>query len=70
MIIHTIVPPELLLQSMEMEENTEQLFIYQGIPVAAQPLNNMEWKITKVMSTDPEHYLHEQIYPGATMRIW
>lgn len=70
MILHTIVPADLIFQSSEIEETSEQLFLYQGIPVACQPLNSQEWQVTKIMSTNPEHFLHDQIFPGAIMRFW
>lgn len=71
MILHTIVPGELIFQSAEVsEESSEQMFMYAGIPVAAQPLNNEVWQVTKIMSTDPNHFLNADIYPGATLRMW
>ncbi len=69
MILHTILPQELIFGSEMMECKEEYLFSVDGIPVLCEPVNSFEMRITKLLSTDPNHYLQSNLYPGAILSL-
>lgn len=70
MILHTIVPKEVIYQNEFESVTNEMMMSYEGIPVMVQQINNYQVQISKIMSTDPQHYLHTKCYPGAIISIW
>ncbi|MCU9612047.1 YlzJ-like family protein [Caldibacillus lycopersici] len=71
MILYTIIPQELIFETEQKAlENKERFVHYQGIPVAIEPVNGNEVRVTKILSTDPTHYLNSNCFPGAVLSIW
>jgi len=68
MILHTIVPQELVF-GMEDTERKEYMASINGVPVMCEPINGFEVRITKLLSTDPNHYLNPSIFPGAILSL-
>lgn len=71
MILHTIVPAELIFQGESTNNmSKERTILYQGIPVIIEIINEHNFQIKQIISTDPNHYLQKGIYPGATVSLW
>ncbi|TYR82775.1 hypothetical protein FZC66_04045 [Priestia megaterium] len=66
MILYTMMPQELIYP----DENTEKQFAKQkmieceGIPVIVEENAQGQKQIIRILSTDPQHYLHDKYYPG------
>ncbi|MGD6965114.1 ribonuclease [Rossellomorea vietnamensis] len=68
MILHTTVPQELIFPP---EENafTQQVFMeWQGIPLLVEQTQH-QYRVVRVMSSDPAHYLNEQVCPGQYLQM-
>jgi hypothetical protein len=71
MILHTIVPQDLIFKNSEADQELEeQMVLYDGVQVTAQLINGGQMRINKILSTDPSHYLRSDIYPGAVLKMW
>ena len=70
MIIHTIIPPEAIFQNYFFSEETrkETMIDYQGIPILVE-INGNEAIVKQIASTDPQHYLLDDLVPGAKIPL-
>ena len=70
MILHTILPPEAIFQNYYFanERANTAIVNYEGIPVLVEILGN-EAIVKRIASTDPQHYLHKSIVPGAKIPL-
>ena len=46
------------------------MVIYQGVPLIVEQVGAFQYQVKKIISTDPEHFLQSQIYPGAILSVW
>ncbi|WP_033829170.1 YlzJ-like family protein [Bacillus andreraoultii] len=69
MILHTTIPAELIFQQEQSPKN-EKTILYQGIPLVIEMVNDSQFQVKQIVSTDPKHYLESKIYPGAILSIW
>jgi len=53
MILYTMVPLEQVFPYSEEEGNNQVMISYNGIPLMAEWTENHEYRIVRVMSTDP-----------------
>ncbi len=66
MILYTMMPQDLVFPPEEMEQTSVQMVVnYKGVPVLAEQIDAMNYRIIRVMSTDPSHYLNEDCAPGS-----
>ncbi|MEI2663833.1 YlzJ-like family protein [Rossellomorea sp. LJF3] len=63
MILYTMVPSDLVFPADGSEFNGQMMINYQGVPLLVQQEEN-KYRIIRVMSSDPAHYLNDQICPG------
>lgn len=67
MILHTIVPPELLF------EETERAPLIRaslgGVSVLIEPIGEGEGRIERLLSTDPQHFLQPHLQPGTIVKL-
>ncbi|WP_226674147.1 YlzJ-like family protein [Rossellomorea aquimaris] len=63
MILYTVVPNDLVFPTEASEFSGQMMMDYQGIPILVQQEEH-KYRIIRVMSSDPAHYLNEQICPG------
>ena len=65
MILYTTMPQELIFP-YESEANTKQQMVsYQGVPLIVEYSDQQNVQVIRVLSSDPQHFLDEQICPGA-----
>jgi len=62
MILYTIMPYEHIYPEDTQASNLE-LISWNGIPLFAEREEN-RYKVVRILSTDPAHYLNQQITPG------
>lgn len=65
MILWTPLPAEQVLAGMD--ENVYPDFEQgevAGIPVLLEKMGDGQRKVVKINSTNPEHYLNSEVYPG------
>lgn len=64
MILYTMMPQELIFPVQEHNESQTMLVTYQGVPLMVEKTEEQEYRVVRVVSTDPQHYLNNQISPG------
>lgn len=74
MMLYTIIPLEAIFDP-EMEtssgESTAEVEIKQGpVSLLAQPLPGGQYKINRIISTDPQDYLRPEWQPGSIMSLF
>ncbi|MBO0993061.1 YlzJ-like family protein [Bacillus sp. SD088] len=69
MIIHTIVPLELIFQGSEQEFAGQQMITRNGIPLLVEQDDKM-YKVVRIMSSNPDDYLRSDLYPGALISLY
>lgn len=68
MILHTTIPQELIFGT-DFHQVNEKMIQYNGVNIAVEALNENEWRINKVVSTNPYDYLNTNISPGTIISI-
>ncbi|MCA1059109.1 YlzJ-like family protein [Rossellomorea aquimaris] len=63
MILYTVVPNDLVFPTDVNEFSGQMMMDYQGVPLLVQQVEN-KYRIIRVMSSDPAHYMNDQICPG------
>ncbi|KRG09628.1 YlzJ-like family protein [Lederbergia galactosidilytica] len=69
MILHTIVPQELIFQGAEQEFTTQQMITRNGIPLIVEQDEKM-YKVVRILSSNPDDYLRNDLYPGALISLY
>ncbi|WAA13550.1 YlzJ-like family protein [Fervidibacillus halotolerans] len=70
MILHTTLPRELIFQELDQSHEEKQMYLYHGIPIIAQPTEDNQLRISQVLSTNPNHFLHPHCIPGRTVSLF
>jgi hypothetical protein len=65
MILYTMMPNELIFPPESPMEEKTSLINYQGIPLLVEKTEGLDYRIIRVFSTDPQHFLDERFSPGA-----
>ncbi|MBM4763908.1 YlzJ-like family protein [Bacillus sp. B15-48] len=64
MILYTMMPQELIFPEQENQDESQLMLNYKGIQVLAEQEDARSYRIVRVMSTDPSHYLNPDYTPG------
>jgi hypothetical protein len=65
MILYTMMPPELIFPYEASSPGNQQMASYQGIPLLVESIDGQNVQVIRILSTDPQHYMDNQICPGA-----
>ncbi|MEH7373718.1 MULTISPECIES: YlzJ-like family protein [Neobacillus] len=65
MILYTMMPPELIFPYEASSPSNQQMASYQGIPLLVESIDGQNVQVIRILSTDPQHYMDNQICPGA-----
>ncbi|MFZ7943727.1 MULTISPECIES: YlzJ-like family protein [Bacillaceae] len=65
MILYTMMPNELIFPYEAEAASNQQMINYQGIPLLVELADQQNVQVIRIVSSDPQHYLNEHIYPGA-----
>ncbi|EHL79616.1 YlzJ-like family protein [Bacillus smithii] len=63
MILYTPIPKELIFPALQEEFQAVETVTWQGIPLMVQK-EEQQMRILRVLSTNPNDYLNQQIVPG------
>jgi len=66
-ILYTIVATDQIFE--EPDDRTFVTAQFQGINVVVEPVGDGRARVERVLSTDPEHYLRDDLQPGAMLRL-
>jgi hypothetical protein len=69
MILYTMMPSELIFPSEQVEESKQKLITYQGVSMLVEHTASDYVQVVRILSSDPQHYLNEQLCPGAKISI-
>lgn len=69
MILYTMVPHEQVFPPSGEGAVNQMMVSYNGIPIMAEYTENHEYRIVRVMSTDPSHYMVPECLPGSTISL-
>ncbi|AGK53109.1 YlzJ-like family protein [Bacillus sp. 1NLA3E] len=64
MILYTMMPHELIFPVQEQDYEQTELVSYQGVPLLVEKTEDRGYRVIRVVSTDPQHYLNDQFCPG------
>ena len=67
MILYTTMPQELIFQTDELEYSKQTMIDYEGIPLLVEMDENKDFRVIRIMSSDPSHYLDERYGPGTIL---
>lgn len=68
MIIHSIVPHELIFPVNEKDLSSQRQCMWNGIPLIVQQ-EGEQFKVVRVMSSNLEDFLRPEIQPGSYVTI-
>jgi len=65
-ILYTTYPMEIILEDKSQEHELNFQYIsYQGINMQVEPVGWNKFKVIRLYSTDPAHYLDYNLQPGS-----
>lgn len=72
MILYTVLPDESVMEDEnEFDEylNSQRFIEYDGRHLIIEPISEQEWKIVRLISSNPQDYLNEHFQPGKAIPI-
>lgn len=69
MILYTMMPQELIYPCDESEFGKHSEVVFNGIPLMVEKTEDNQYRVVRVMSTDPAHFLDSRCIPGANISI-
>ncbi|RSD27968.1 YlzJ-like family protein [Mesobacillus subterraneus] len=69
MILYTMMPQEQVFPPTQEEAVNQVMLSYNGIPIMAEWTDSHEYRVVRVMSTDPNHYMDPICMPGAKISL-
>lgn len=69
MILYTMMPQELIFPCNESDFGKQLEVVVDGIPLMVEKTEDNEYRVVRVMSTNPEHFLDSRCMPGAKISI-
>ncbi|WP_462409289.1 YlzJ-like family protein [Neobacillus sp. Marseille-QA0830] len=64
MILYTMMPYELVFPYETDGYAKQQVVTYNGIPLVVETDGSQYAQVVRVLSSDPQHFLNDQICPG------
>jgi YlzJ-like protein len=64
MILYTMMPQELIFPHESEAAANQQMVSYQGVPLMVEAVDGQYAQVIRILSSDPQHFLNEQICPG------
>ncbi|MCM3713253.1 YlzJ-like family protein [Alkalihalobacillus oceani] len=68
MILYTMVPPEFIFPEEEQSYTSQQVIPCEAGQLIVERLNASEYRIVRLLSGDPMHYLNEKYTPGTVIQ--
>lgn len=64
MILYTMMPNELVYPQAEQDFPVQKVIEYNGVTLAVSQTSDFNYRIERVLSTDPQHYMQQNYAPG------
>lgn len=64
MILYTIVPPEHIYPQDFEALSGQMMMNYNGIPLLVEKEEGFSYRVVKIVSSDPNHFLRDDCCPG------
>jgi hypothetical protein len=65
MMLYTTMPQEHIFPYEPDTKINQQMVTFQGVPLLVEYSDQQSVQVIRVLSSDPQHFLDEQICPGA-----
>ncbi|MCK6257067.1 YlzJ-like family protein [Fictibacillus sp. KIGAM418] len=69
---YTLMPHELMFpegqEGQSAENSVQSTMLFNDIPVLVEQISPMEYKVVRVISTDPAHFMNADCCPGQILR--
>ncbi len=69
MILYTMMPLEQVFPASEEETMNQVMIAYNGIPMIAEWTESQEYRVVRILSTNPNHYLEPSCMPGSKISL-
>ncbi|GKU82533.1 YlzJ-like family protein [Niallia sp. NCCP-28] len=69
MIMYTMMPEELIFPIHQDIYEKQRVINYNGIPLLVELNQPHQYEVIRILSTDPNHYLHSPIQPGTKLNV-
>ncbi len=69
MILYTTIPLEHVFPANETEYTNQQTIEINGGLLVVEPISQTEYKVVRLISSDPGHYLNENYCPGTIVQL-
>jgi hypothetical protein len=66
-MFYTVIPIEDLLEGWEEEPPATVDIVVQGVLMQVEPLGNFSGRIVRIISSNPNDYIHPQYAPGSIL---
>lgn len=69
MFMHTIVPIDIVFDGLDKLNQIQYNVVnYKGVKMEVQHIKNDEYKIVRLISSDPNDYLNKMLNPGEVIK--
>jgi hypothetical protein len=65
MILYTMMPQELIYPPETDAFTKQQTITYQGVPLLVEAVDQQNFQIIRILSSDPQHFIDDRFCPGA-----
>ncbi|MFE8699136.1 YlzJ-like family protein [Cytobacillus sp. FJAT-54145] len=69
MILYTMMPQELIFQSEASEFGKQSTISYNGIPLLVEMVEDQSYRVVRILSSDPSHFLDQRCSPGEKISL-
>lgn len=69
MILYTVMPQELIYPTDEAQFSNIHYVEMNGISMIVEKSEDQKYRVVRLLSTDPQHYLNEQYLPGSIISV-
>ncbi|MDX8362191.1 MULTISPECIES: YlzJ-like family protein [Bacillaceae] len=64
MILYTMMPAEIIFQQESEVYNQQKMVVIDGVNLLVNETTTNNYQISRVISTDPQHFLRSEVAPG------
>ncbi|KHD86553.1 YlzJ-like family protein [Heyndrickxia ginsengihumi] len=66
MILHTMMPKEMIFPTDSLEFTKQEMIAYNGVPILAEQVEQ-GYRIIRILSSNPNDYLQAELMPGTLL---
>jgi hypothetical protein len=69
MILYTVMPMEMMFEPAMSDFEKQSLIEVRGIPMLVEKIDGDNCRIVRMMSTDPFHFMNQDLQPGTVLKM-